>query len=126
IGRTPAQLEGVQSVQRVRAFRAVVASGYAITAFLRIGVLQASMVVFLPVLVLIVIVTRVSAAQRERRLAAIRLVGATHGQTAMVAAVETGIAAAAGAALAWIGFEVGRRIVATTVLFQRGHFWLED
>ncbi|MDQ1665190.1 MAG: hypothetical protein QOH75_1221 [Actinomycetota bacterium] len=50
-----------------------------------------------PVLVLIATLTRLSAAARERRLAAIRLVGATRRQTRWLAAAETGVAAAAGA-----------------------------
>jgi FtsX-like permease family len=79
-----------------------------------------------PLALLVVMVTRVTAAERERRLAAIRLVGATRLQTAVIAAAETGLAAVAGAALAWFGYEVGRRILAATVVFQGGHFWLGD
>jgi FtsX-like permease family len=82
--------------------------------------------VLVPVIVLIVMVTRVAAAQREQRLATIRLVGATHLQTAVVAAAETGVAAVAGAVLAWVAYEAGRRILAATVTFQGGHFYLED
>jgi hypothetical protein len=52
-----------------------------------------------PTLVFVVTSTRLSAASRERRLAAIRLVGATPGQARLLAAIESGVAAAAGSVL---------------------------
>ena len=79
-----------------------------------------------PVIIFIVMATRVAAAHREQRLAAIRLVGATRLQAAVVAAVETGLGAVAGTALGWAGYEVGRRILAATVTFQGARFFLDD
>ena len=84
------------------------------------------MLVLVPVALLIVAVTRVAGRQRERRLAAIRLVGATQTQISLVAAVEAGLAAVGGAALGWAIYEVGRRMLAATVIFQYGHFWVDD
>ena len=52
-----------------------------------------------PVLVFIGTATRLSAARREQRFAAMRLVGATPRQVTLVAAVEAGVAAVAGTAV---------------------------
>ena len=126
IGRTPDQLNGVRSVGEVHGFDRVLPTGWAIIAVLAFFVLSGSMVVLVPVVILIVVVTRVAGRQRERRLAAIRLVGATQSQISLVAAVEAGLAAVGGAALGWAIYEVGRRVLAATVIFQYGHFWVDD
>jgi hypothetical protein len=57
-----------------------------------------------PVLVFIGTATRLSAARREQRFAAMRLVGATPRQVAVVAAVESGMAAVVGTALGFALF----------------------
>lgn len=57
-------------------------------------------VLLVPSLVLIASASRLTAASRERRLAALRLAGATPGQVTGMVAAETGIAAIAGALLA--------------------------
>jgi len=126
VGRTPDQLRDVRSVQEVRSFRGFRPTGYMIITAVQIALAMATELVLIPVVILIVMVTRVATAQRERRLASIRLAGATRVQTAIVAAADTGIAAAAGALLAWILYEIGRRILAATVVFQGGHFFLDD
>jgi hypothetical protein len=53
----------------------------------------------LPILIFIGTATRLSAARREQRFAAMRLVGATPRQVSVVAAVEAGLAAIAGVML---------------------------
>ncbi|WP_406045208.1 ABC transporter permease [Micromonospora sp. NBC_00898] len=57
-----------------------------------------------PVLIFIGMATRLSAARREQRFAAMRLVGATPKQISVVAAVEAAAAAVAGTALGFILF----------------------
>ncbi|WP_200210366.1 FtsX-like permease family protein [Micromonospora coerulea] len=57
-----------------------------------------------PVLIFIGTATRLSAARREQRFAAMRLVGATPKQISMVAAVEATAAAVAGTALGFLLF----------------------
>lgn len=52
-----------------------------------------------PVLIFIGTATRLSAARREQRFAAMRLVGATPGQVSVVSAVESAVAAVAGTAV---------------------------
>jgi hypothetical protein len=57
-----------------------------------------ALVLLLPVLIFIGTATRLSAARREQRFAAMRLVGATPTQISLIAAVESTIAAVAGVA----------------------------
>jgi hypothetical protein len=57
-----------------------------------------ALALLLPVLIFIATATRLSAARREQRFAAMRLVGATRRQISVIAAVESTVAAAAGAA----------------------------
>ena len=66
---------------------------------LRIAVPLAGIALVIPILVLISTSTRLSAASRERRTAAIRLVGATRRQVAQLALVEGGAVGLAGAIL---------------------------
>jgi len=126
IGRTPQQLHDVRSVGEVHGFTDVLPGGWAIVVFLVFFVLSGAVQILVPIVILIVVVTRVAWRQRERRLAAIRLVGATQSQISLVAAAEAGLAAVGGAALGWGLYEVGRRVVAATLIFQRGHFWVDD
>ncbi|WBB70055.1 FtsX-like permease family protein [Micromonospora sp. WMMD812] len=126
IGRTPQQLAGVRSVGEVHGFAEVRPGGWAIVAILAFFVLAGSTLVLVPVVILIVVVTRVAWRQREQRLAAIRLVGATQSQISLVAAAEVGVAAVGGSALGWALYEVGRRTLSATITFQYGHFWLPD
>jgi hypothetical protein len=57
-----------------------------------------ALALLLPVLIFIGTATRLSAARREQRFAAMRLVGATPRQISLIAAVESVVAAAVGAA----------------------------
>ena len=125
IGRTPDQLKGVRSVAEVHGFT-LVNEAIGFEDFLAFLVLGSAVQILFPIVILIVVVTRVAWRQRERRLAAIRLVGATQAQISVVAAAEAGLAAVAGAALGWGVYEVGRRVLAETLIFQGGHFWLDD
>jgi hypothetical protein len=79
---------------------------------LRILVLIGALGLLVPILVFVATSTRLSAASRERRLAAIRLVGATPAQARLLAAVESGAAAAVGSVLGAALFVVLRPVVA--------------
>jgi hypothetical protein len=127
IGRTPEQLGQVtsRSLYRVRGFGSL-PSGYAFYQGIRVLLLLGAVLLLVPVVIFIVMATRVAAASREQRLATIRLVGATRPQAAVVAAAETGLGAVAGAALGWAGYEAGRRILAATVTFQGARFFVDD
>jgi len=58
-----------------------------------------ALALLLPVLIFIATATRLSAARREQRFAAMRLVGATPRQISLIAAVESTVATAAGVAI---------------------------
>jgi len=78
----------------------------------------------LPVLILIAIASRLSAARREERFAAMRLVGATPRQVSVISAVEAIVAAAAGVAVGFALFFLFRPLLAhvpfTGVPFAQG------
>jgi hypothetical protein len=79
--------------------------------------------VLVPVLIFIATATRLSAARREQRFAAMRLVGATRKQVSLLAAVESTASAVAGVALGFGVFFLLRIPVAGTVLFAREPFF---
>ncbi|MFF7455598.1 FtsX-like permease family protein [Kitasatospora sp. NPDC008115] len=78
-----------------------------------------------PVVVFIGTATRLSAAAREQRYAAMRLVGATPRQITLIAAAESTLAAVAGTALGFAVFLLLRPLVAT-VPFTGDRFFAED
>lgn len=77
--------------------------GTSSTQFLIVLAIGALALLF-PVLVFLATATRLSAARREQRFAAMRLVGATPGQVSAIAAVEAIVAAVVGDALGFILF----------------------
>jgi hypothetical protein len=101
LSRTPAALP-VTSIQATPG-REDGAAGYNSTtleAVLAVGALA----LLFPVLVFISTATRLAAARREQRFAAMRLAGATIRQVSVISAVESSIAAFAGVALGFILF----------------------
>jgi hypothetical protein len=66
----------------------------------------------LPVLIFIAAATRLSAARREQRFAAMRLAGATPRQVSVISAVESAVAAIAGAVLGFGLFFALRPVIA--------------
>ncbi len=75
-------------------------SAFALQWILAIGAIA----LLLPVLILISTASRLSAARREERFAAMRLVGATPRQISVISAVEATVAAFAGLALGFVLF----------------------
>ncbi|MGD0555919.1 MAG: FtsX-like permease family protein [Streptosporangiaceae bacterium] len=78
--------------------------------------------VLLPMLVLIGTATRLAAARREERFAALRLVGATPRDVTVIAAVEASVSALAGAALGTVIFLLLRPVLASTAPIGVGYF----
>jgi FtsX-like permease family protein len=78
-----------------------------------------------PVLIFIATATRLSAARREQRFAAMRLTGAAPGQVSLVAAVESAVAAAVGTA-AGFGVFFALRIPLAGVPFTGQPFFPGD
>jgi hypothetical protein len=81
-----------------------------------------ALALLLPVLIFIGTATRLSAARREQRFAAMRLVGATPRQVSLIAAVESAVAAAAGVAIGFGLFFV-LRIPLAAVAFTGQSFF---
>ena len=98
IQRTPANCYACQSTT---------GSGPALQFILAGG----AVALVLPVLILIATASRLSAARREERFAAMRLVGATPRQISVVSAVEAVVAAVAGVAVGFALFFVFRPLV---------------
>lgn len=68
----------------------------------RVGVIVALLLLFVPVLGFLGQCARIGAVHRDRRLAGLRLAGATPGQVRRIAALESGLACLAGAAVATV------------------------
>ena len=81
--------------------------------------------ILFPVLIFIGTATRLSAARREQRFAALRLVGATPRQIAVISAVESTIAAALGTVLGFGAFWLIRPAVAS-IPFTGAPFYTSD
>jgi hypothetical protein len=110
IGHTARQLSQVPGAIKVGAIQRTPANCYACQSTVGSGpVLQFILVggaigLLLPVLILIATASRLSAARREERFAAMRLVGATPHQISVVSAVEASIAAVSGVAVGFALF----------------------
>lgn len=87
---------------------------------LRVALLVAAVGLIVPLLVLVATATRLSAASRERRAAALRLVGATARQVAGLGAIEGAAVGLVGAAAGALLFLTLRGPVAAVVPVQGG------
>jgi hypothetical protein len=105
VGYSARQLSQVPGVTEVDAIQPTPASCYACESTVGSGpVLKfilagGAIALLLPVLILIATASRLSAARREERFAAMRLVGATPRQISIISAVEAVVAAVAGVAV---------------------------
>jgi len=117
IGHTARQLSQAPGAVEVGAIQRTPANCYACQNTIGSGpVLQfilagGAVALFLPVLILIATASRLSAARREERFAAMRLVGATPRQISVVSAVEAVVAAVAGVAVGFALFFVFRPLL---------------
>ena len=117
IGHTARQLSQAPGAVEVGATQRTPASCYACQNTTGSGpVLQfilagGAVALLLPVLILIATASRLSAARREERFAAMRLVGATPRQISAVSAVEATVAAVAGVAAGFALFFVFRPLL---------------
>ena len=117
IGHTARQLSRAPGAVEVGAIQRTPANCYACQNPIGSGpVLQwilagGAVFLLLPVLILIATASRLSAARREERFAAMRLVGATPRQISVVSAVEAVVAALAGVAVGFALFFVFRPLL---------------
>ena len=114
IGHSPGQLSRVPGAGQATSIATTPggsgAAGYdptTLTAILAVGALA----LLFPVLIFIGTATRLAAARREQRFAAMRLVGATPRQVSVISAVEASIAALAGVAIGFILFVLLRPVL---------------
>jgi hypothetical protein len=114
IGHRAGQLSHVPGAGQVTSLATVPgdtgAPGYdltALTAILAVGALA----LLFPVLIFIGTATRLAAARREQRFAAMRLVGATPRQVSVISAVEASLAALGGVAIGFILFALLRPVL---------------
>src|ERR1039457_3593106 len=117
IGHSARQLSQAPGAVEVGAIQRTPASCYACQNTIGSGpVLQfilagGAVALLLPVLIFIATASRLSAARREERFAAMRLVGATPHQISVVSAVEAVVAAVAGVAVGFALFFVFRPLL---------------
>ncbi|MCK9897801.1 FtsX-like permease family protein [Frankia sp. AgB32] len=133
IGRTPAELKIRHDAHTITTIAAVMPPhcgndclvtgirGDALT--LMFSVVAAALV--FPVLMFIGTATRLSAATREQRYAAMRLVGATPRQTATISTVESTLAAGVGTAVGF-GLFLALRPLVATIPFTGARFFTAD
>ena len=102
VGHTAGQLSKFPGVGEVTSFAT---SGFGSKQFLVVLFIGALALLF-PVLVFLATATRLAAARREQRFAAMRLVGATPRQVSVIAGVETTVAAIAGVISGFVLFVI--------------------
>jgi len=134
VGHSARELSQAPGAVEVRAIQRTPASCYTcqnatgsgpVLQFILVG---GAVALLLPVLILIATASRLSAARREQRFAAMRLVGATPRQISVVSAVEAAVAAVAGVAVGFALFFVFRPLLYhvsfTGAPFAQGDFSL--
>jgi hypothetical protein len=104
VGHSPDGLRA--SIDRVFTVRSIEAKPISrgLTQEMRVIFVIGGAGLLIPVVVFVATATRLAAARREQRLAAMRLAGATHRQVGAVAAVEAAIAAVGGTAAGFGAF----------------------
>ncbi len=123
VGHTPDEMAGMAHAQRVTAISTTVPTTQLQALDLVLGVVAAALL--FPVLVFIGAATRMSAARREQRFAAMRLVGATPRQISTLAAVESTVASVIGTAIGFGLFLLFQRPL-SAVPFTGTAFYPED
>jgi hypothetical protein len=135
IGRTAAQLAQTPGAVRAPAIATTPPSGCGQSQCLPGQGMNANSIdlvmsvvalaILFPVLIFIGTATRLSAARREERFAAMRLAGATPRQISLIAAVESTVAAVAGMAVGF-GLFFGLRVPLASIPFTGTPFFPSD
>jgi hypothetical protein len=121
VGYTPAALRAVAGTQLVTSISTARPSAV-FTPFFRWAFAAGAAAVLFPVLILVTTATRLAAARREERLAALRLVGATPPDVRVIAAVEGTVTALAGTALGIAVFALVQPALATAAPIGTEYF----
>jgi hypothetical protein len=131
VGRSAAQMSHLPGAAKVTSLNTVPPSGCGNACQIRGGLTPkgidfvlsvVGLALLLPVLIFIGTATRLSAARREQRFAAMRLVGATPRQVSLIAAVESVAAAAVGVAIGF-GLFIVLRIPLAAIPFTGQSFF---
>ncbi|WP_197322162.1 FtsX-like permease family protein [Saccharomonospora sp. NB11] len=124
VGATPEELRTADHVDTVYAFGAE-RSGLELNVTAAALVAPLAVVLLLPLLVFVTTASRMGAAQRERRLAALRLMGVSTRQVRRIAAAESLLGAVAGLVLGGALFAALRPLLGRVELFGL-RFFAED
>ena len=124
VGRPVDELSATPGAQKVRSIEAA-PKEHDYNGFFKIVLGLGAMGLLIPVLMFVATSTRLAAAQREERFAALRLVGATPRQVNQIASVEAGLASVAGVAVGFAGFYLFRPLVAR-IPFTGDPFFTSD
>lgn len=124
VGRSTDDLRSEPQVASVRSIETA-PSTRTLTRLMRLAVAVGGVGLLAPVVVFVATATRLAAASRERRLAAMRLAGATPRQVSLVAAVEAAIAAVTGTAAGFAAFVAVRPALAR-IPFDGARFYPSD
>ena len=124
IGYAPANLAALPATTLVAAI--ATAPGRQIwTPFFRDAFVAGAIAFLFPILILVGTATRLAAARREERFAALRLVGATSRQISVIASVEAVLSALLGAILGAAVFLALRPALADTAITSQRYFTSE-
>jgi hypothetical protein len=121
IGYTPSALRAIQGTHLVTAISTAPAPEV-FTPFFRYAFAVGVLAVLFPVLILISTATRLAAARREERFAALRLVGATPQDIRIIASVEATVSAFFGTVLGIVVFLLVRPALAGAALIGTQYF----
>jgi len=121
VGYLPAALKTLTGTQVVTSI-STTAMPSVFSAFFRWAFVVGVVAVLFPILILVSTATRLAAARREERLAALRLVGATPQDTRVIAAVEAAVTAVLGAVLGTGVFALVQPALATAAPIGTRYF----
>jgi ABC-type antimicrobial peptide transport system permease subunit len=124
VGYRPAQLAGLPATQVVRTI-STAAGRQVWTSYFRDAFVVGAIAFVFPILILVGTATRLAAARREERYAALRLVGATSRQISVISSVDAVASALLGTVLGIGIFAALRPVLADTAITSARYFYNE-
>jgi hypothetical protein len=124
VGHGPAELRSWGYIGSVRSIESAPRQ-HSYSNFMRVILGIGAIGLMIPILIFVATATRLAAARREERFAALRLVGATPAQVGVIASVEAGVAAVVGTAVGFGMFWAIRPLVAL-IPFTGDRFFTAD
>ena len=125
IGRAPDELREIRGTMMIRGIEEP-ADRLDLDAFVQALVAFIAVLLVGPVVVFVMMATRIDAARREQRFAALRLAGATRWQTGVIAVAETAGAAIVGTALGFLGFQALMPVLQARIFHEGLRFSTAD